>query len=299
MSTVPLLCRGLVDDAALFPPGNAAMADAVPAHAEHRRAWYAPLVGPFLCPASRLAELAELAELAGATGTPLGVGVIVDTGTGGIEPAVASVRADPLLVLRSIDVPLRGEPLAEAARRAAIALDAALNDLRDDVAGDVAAEWDGLPAYLEVPRGPGWRRAMEAVAETGYRAKLRTGGVTPDAFPSEAEVAAFILACLELDVPFKFTAGLHRAVRNTTDDGIEQHGFVNVLLAVADALDGADGPTIERTLADRDAARITARAGALPSGRAAGVRSWLASYGSCSIEEPVDDLLALGLITKE
>lgn len=293
MSTVPLLCRGLVDDAALFPPGNAAMADAVPAHAEHRRAWYAPLVGPFLCPASRLAELA------GETGTPLGVGVIVDTGTGGIEPVVASVRSDPLLELRSIDVPLRGEPLAESARRAAIALDAALNDLRDDAAGDVVAEWDGLPAYLEVPRGPGWRRAVEAVAETGYRAKLRTGGVTPDAFPSEAEVAAFILACLELDVPFKFTAGLHRAVRNTTDDGIEQHGFVNVLLAVADALDGADAPTIERTLADRDTDRITDRVSALPSGRAAGVRSWLASYGSCSIDEPVADLLALGLITKE
>jgi hypothetical protein len=296
VSTVPVLFRGLVDDAALFPPGNAAMADAVPAHAARRRAWYAPLVGPFLCPASRLAELAELA---GETGTSLSVGVIVDTGTGGIEPAVAAVRADPLLELRSIDVPLRGEPLAEAARRAAIALDGALDDLSDDPAGDASAEWDELPVYLEVLRGPGWRRALEVVAETGYRAKLRTGGVTPDAFPAEAEVAAFILACLELDVPFKFTAGLHRAIRNTTGDGIEQHGFGNVLLAVADALDGADAPTIEQTLADRDTDRITDRMGALPSGRAAGVRSWLASYGSCSIDEPVDDLLALGLITKE
>lgn len=293
MSTLPLLFHGLIDDAALFPPGNAAMAAAVPAHTELRRAWYAPLVGPFLCPASRLAELA------GEVSSPLGVGVVVDTGTGGIEPAVATVLADPLLTLRSVDVPLRGEPLTEAARRAAIALDVALADFGDDPAGDDSAEPDELPAYLEVPRGPDWRRALEVVAETGYRAKLRTGGVTPDAFPPEADVTAFILACLDLDVPFKFTAGLHRAVRHTADNGIEQHGFVNVLLAVADALDGADASTIEQTLADRDTARITARAGALPSGRAAGVRSWLGSYGSCSIEEPVDDLLALGLITKE
>jgi hypothetical protein len=29
------------------------------------------------------------------------------------------------------------------------------------------------------------------------------------------------------------------------------------------------------------------------------VRRWFTSYGSCSIAEPVDDLLALGLVSKE
>jgi hypothetical protein len=288
VSTLPLLYRGLIDDAALFPPGNAAMAAAVPAHAAHRRAWYAPLVGPFLCPASRLDELADQVT------EPLGVGVIVDTGTGAIQPAAAAVRRHPLLQLRGIDVPLRGEPLAESARRAAIALDAVLADADDD--------WDdpdALPAYLEVPRGPGWRSALEIVATSGYRAKFRTGGVTPEAFPAEGDVAAFILGCLELDVPFKLTAGLHRAVRHTTDDGLEQHGFGNVLLAVADALDGADAVTLARTLAGRDATRVAERLRELPVARAASVRSWLGSYGSCSIDEPLDDLLTLGLITKE
>lgn len=284
MSTSPLFLA-LVDDAALFPPGNAAMARAVPAHDEHHRAWYAPLVGPFLCPASRLDELAGLLE---GRPQPLGVSIIVDTGTGGIGPAVDAVAADTRMTLRGVEVPLRGEPLADAARRAATALDSAVGGPADDE-----------PSYLEVPRMPNWRHALEVVSDTGYRAKLRTGGATPDAFPIEDDVAAFVLACLELDVPFKFTAGLHRAVRHTTPGGVDQHGFLNLLLAVATALDGGDTADVASTLADRDGAALADRARTLPVTRAAAVRSWLGSYGSCSIDEPLDDLLALDLITKE
>jgi hypothetical protein len=285
VSTSPLF-RALIDDAALFPPGNAAMPDAVPAHRDHRAAWYAPMVGPFLCPASRLDELAG--QLDAHAADPLGVTIIVDTGTGGIAPAVDAVAGDHRMVLRGVEVPLRGDPLSDAARRTAVALDAAIGGPDDDE-----------PAYIEVPRTPGWRTALEVIAESGYRAKLRTGGTTPEAFPAEPEVAAFILACLELDVPFKCTAGLHRAVRHTTAAGADQHGFVNLLLAVAAALDGADAETIVDTLAERDGALLAGRLGALPRGRAAKVRAWLGSYGSCSISEPLDDLLDLGLISKE
>jgi hypothetical protein len=282
VSTSPLFLA-LVDDAALFPPGNAPMDDAVPAHHEHREAWYASLVGPFLCPASRLDEL--IGHL-GEESAPFGVTVVVDTGTGGIGPAVDTVAADPQLVLRGIEVPLRGEPPADAARRTTIALDAAIGGPDDDE-----------PAYIEIPRAEGWRAALDAVAESGYRAKLRTGGTTPDAFPTEAEVARFIIACLEFDVPFKCTAGLHRAVRHTTADGMEQHGFLNVLLAVAAALDGGDEGAIAGVLADRDGHRIADLVRALSIGRTAEVRAWLGSYGSCSIEEPIDDLLDLKLIS--
>ena len=35
------LFAGLFDDAALFPPGDLPLAEAVPAHRGHRTAWYA------------------------------------------------------------------------------------------------------------------------------------------------------------------------------------------------------------------------------------------------------------------
>jgi hypothetical protein len=284
VSTFPLLFHRLVDDAALFPPGNAALPDAVPAHERHRRAWYAPFVGPFLCPAARLSELGEYVT------RPLGV-IVVGTGPGDIEPAVQAVLDDPYLELRGIEVPLRGEPLLDSARRIGIALDVTLLEVAEDD--------EELPVYVEIPRAPGWQDALRHVAEGGYRAKLRTGGEIAAAFPTEAEVAAFILACLEVDVRFKFTAGLHRAVRHTTGDGMEQHGFLNALVAVADALDGADEPALAHTLAERNAAALAGRVRELPVGRAATVRTWLGSYGSCSIDEPLQDLIDLGLVTKE
>lgn len=283
MSTLPLLFHRLVDDAALFPPGNVPMPEAVPAHERHRREWYAPFVGPFLCPAARLGELAQHAT------SRLGV-TVVASGPGDIEPAVQSVLTDPQLELRGIEVPLRGEPLEDSARRTLIALDAALLDVDDA---------DELPMYVEIPRAPGWQDVLDQLAVAGYRAKLRTGGETPDAFPSESEVAEFVLACLEFDVRFKFTASLHHAVRHTTSEGVEQHGFLNALAAVAEALDGADATALARTLAERDARTIADRIRELPVGRAATVRTWFGSYGSCSIDEPLQDLLDLGLLTKE
>jgi hypothetical protein len=270
---------GLIDDAALFPPANTPLPVALADHAQHRAAWYAPLVGPFLCPSSRTDELA--AQVA----APLAVRLVMDSGAGGIGPAVDAVASDERLILRGVEIALAPDAPADAARRAVSALDAAVGGPDDDE-----------PAYLEPARAPGWRDALEVIAESGYRAKLRTGGPTPDAFPSEREVAEFVLACLDLGVSFKCTAGLHRAVRHTATDGSEQHGFLNILLTVAAGLDGADADEAAAVLADRDGARLADALVGLDDGRGPGLRRWFTSYGSCSVREPLDDLIALGLV---
>ena len=270
---------GIIDDAALFPPASTPMPTAVEDHSRHRTAWYAPLVGPFLCPSSRTEELA--AQVA----TPLAVRLVVDSGTGGIGPAVDAVASDERLILRGVEIALPPDAPADAARRAVSALDAAVGGPDDDE-----------PAYLEPARTVGWRDALAVIAESGYRAKLRTGGTTPEAFPSESEVAEFVLACLDLGVSFKCTAGLHRAVRHTAADGSEQHGFLNILLAVAACLDGADADETADVLADRDASQLARALIGLDDARAASVRRWFTSYGSCSVREPLDDLIALGLV---
>src|SRR3954468_9630505 len=93
---VPQLLRGLVDDAAVFPPGSSPLPEAVAAHRVHRAAWYAPMVGPLLVPASALRLLPPLLT----DDDTLDVGLIGDTGLAALADAVASV--DPRAPIRQI-----------------------------------------------------------------------------------------------------------------------------------------------------------------------------------------------------
>jgi hypothetical protein len=272
------LFAGLIDDAALFPPGNASMPVAIQDHGRHREAWYAPVVGPFLCPASRLDELAAQVEV------PIAVRLVIDTGAGGIGPAVDAIASDDRMALRGVEISLPPEAPADSARRAISVLDAALGGPDDDE-----------PAYLEPARAPGWRAALEVIAESGYRAKLRTG-TTAGAVPDGAAVAEFVVACLDLGIPFKCTAGLHRGVRHSAADGSEQHGFLNILATVATCLDGGDVRAVAAVLDDRDGVALATRLRSLDDRRATQVRRWFTSFGSCSVLEPLEDLIALDLI---
>src|SRR6478735_1769821 len=100
-STGPLLHR-LVDDAAVFPPGNAPLPDAVRGHALHREAWYADVVGPLLVPAAAVADLVRVLDLRDAVAVP---GVVADP----LELVlVARPGADPATMTAALDA-LRDE----------------------------------------------------------------------------------------------------------------------------------------------------------------------------------------------
>ena len=266
-----VLFSGLFDDAALFPPGDAPMATAVPAH-RHLRARLGDLVGPFVVPAVRLDELSEhLGD-----GEPVGVSVIAAAGD--LPAAAARVDALPGLVLAAVEVPVATD--AATAREAVRVLDGVLPD--------------GVPAAVELPRSAARDEVLDVLAGTGHRAKLRTGGVRAALFPSPEELAATLRACVARDVALKCTAGLHSAVRHTDPaTGFAHHGFLN-LLAACDALAaGEPAAAAERWLRQDDAGALV---GGWSPDRVARARTVLTSFGTCSVLEPVDDLIALGLL---
>jgi hypothetical protein len=178
-------------------------------------------------------------------------------------------------------------PAADAdAARDAVAV------LRDALPPDV-------PAAVEVPRSAAGVRetVLDVLAGTPYRAKLRTGGLRAELFPPPAELAAALHACVTRGVALKCTAGLHHAVRHTDPaTGFTHHGFLGVLLAVDSLVaGGAPGAAAERlALADADAV-VAALRGWSPD-RVARVRAAFTSFGTCSVTEPVADLVALGLL---
>lgn len=297
MSTAPFhtLFTALIDDAALFPPEEAPMDVAVSAHAGHRAAWYADLVGPLLCPASRLGELSAARDTS-PRHEPLEVSVIADTGTTGLAQALAAVAADDRTALHGVELAVHGERLVDAAAQALADLEVALAavDRRPGKGGD------GVVVSVELPPTAAGRAALQALAASGHQAKLRTGGPSASAFPDEADVAEFLFACRELDVPLKCTAGLHQAVRHTEPaTGLERHGYLNLLLAASAATDGGGVADVGAVLAVRDAAGLAARVRALSTEEVVRIRRLVRSFGSCSVSEPVEDLRTLGLLTEE
>ncbi|MFI5695698.1 hypothetical protein ACIA58_27855 [Kribbella sp. NPDC051586] len=281
MSTVPALFRHLVDDAAMFPPGNLPMAEAVSAHQAHLSSPYAELVGPFVCTDQDLMDVAAEAVRSGAG--PLRVSVVISGGAGGIEPAVRWGDRSKDVEVTAVEVRLRDED------------DLSRNALRVVRACDDC--FDEETAYVEIGLQGAWERALDVVADAGYAAKLRTGGLDASLFPSADQVASFVIACLDREVPFKCTAGLHNAVRHTAEgSGFEHHGFLNVLLATRASLDGASHDELVHLLDSRDGSELAGQARGLTEDQAAGVRRWFTSFGSCSIDEPRQDLTTLGLM---
>ncbi len=293
-STAPVpdhLAR-LVDDAAVFPPGNMPLPEAVAAHAVHRGAAYADLVGPFVVSDQRLPDLRGLV-----TGrpTPLPVSVVVTGGAGALEPALRWTTGTEELTIAGLEIALRDEAdLAHNARRVTTALDQLLagGELDEDV-----------PVYVEPPRLYGaeptasWLAALDELAAMDHRAKFRTGGLDADAFPTAAELATCIGAALDRELRFKCTAGLHRAVRHhDTETGFAHHGFLNVLLATRASLDGATHAEVVEVLEETDSARVAARVRAVGPGALASARRWFTGFGSCSVREPLADLVDLELL---
>lgn len=268
------LFDGLFDDAALFPPGDAPMATAVPAHRSHR-ARLGRLVGPFVVPARRLDELAT--QLDGPE--PFGISLIAAAGD--LPAAAARVAADPRLALAAVEVPVVAD--AEAAIRS-------LRILDDEVPADV-------PVAVEVPRTDAREQVLDVLAGTRYRAKLRTGGLAADLFPSPAELAATLHACVSRSLAVKCTAGLHHAVRHTDPaTGFPHHGFLNVLVAAGALASGAPPLVAADWLSETDARALVTSVRTWAAERAARARAVFTSFGTCSVPEPVDDLIDLGLL---
>jgi hypothetical protein len=261
----------LVDDAAMFPPGNAEPAAALRGHWAVKHGRHADCVGPLLVRDDRLTELVDAAR--------------PDPG-----------RRPPNRLRPPVDVVVVGPaaPIEPPRHVSVVGVEQVWDGAPIEV-GDsrLALEPVGLDAveYLLATVGEARIEGAPVIA------KFRTGGVTADAFPSEDDLAYCILGAYNAGVPFKLTAGLHHAVRHTGErSGFEHHGFLNVMVAVARCNAGADERAVAETLAVRDVEALADEIRSWSADDAVAVRSSFLSFGCCGVEDPIRDLLDLGLI---
>jgi hypothetical protein len=302
MNALEILLGEAVDYAGLFPPAALGMAEAARNFAEYRGGAERWMLGRFVAPAARLGELSEA----------------VDT----LGPAVPNGAAGPWRVSALAGAPpdawasdLAHIAALRATGRAAVdALELRGATTHALTLARGAAESAGVaPAatFVEVPWDADHAALADAARELGVALKLRTGGVTPDAFPDADVVLRFLAACVARGVRFKLTAGLHHALRGEHPLTYEpecprgtMHGFLNVLAATALLAAGHAASAVAPLLAERDAASLSFDDDGLRwRGLDAGLtdvresRRVFASFGSCSFAEPVTELRALGLLT--
>ncbi|KXJ04385.1 hypothetical protein AC249_AIPGENE23193, partial [Exaiptasia diaphana] len=178
----------------------------------------------------------------------------------------------------------------------------------DDV--ETAARiFDGLEIFNEVDHRSDPTPMFRAIKKVDGRAKIRTGGVTEDAFPSPQEISRFVRGARMTGIPFKATAGLHHPLRGdyrlTYEDDAPSgtmHGFLNVFLTAAFVHHGElPVELVEELLQEKNGgvfefstAGVSWRGHRLSADELAEARDELAlSYGSCSFQEPIDDLRGL------
>ncbi len=283
---------GSIDYAGLFPPAALEMDAAVRNYASYAAGGDAAMLGRFVAPVARLNELVDSLRAVGASN------VAVSAVLGGGANLTAELDGVAEFNSRETHGVARVDCVETRAGR-------------PEAIYQLASRRATLEAFAELPLDGELELLVEAVRAAGVRAKIRTGGVTAEAFPPAETVVRFIRACLDRGVPFKATAGLHHpftgAYPLTYAPNAPQgamFGFLNVLLATALLGAGMSDEDAARLLRDGDPGSFSfSEPGAdwrghhVDSARLAATHANVfGSFGSCSFREPVDELRSMALL---
>lgn len=320
------LLADVIDYAGLFPPAALQLDPAIRNFAAYRKSPQAALLGRFVIPAAKLGDLSPYRDSLFAENPPTRFSILAGGGESA-EQFFDAMKRD-ISAVDAFEAQHGDRVRVEAFE---LKLPANLLRTRDGgaIRGFIRRTCEALheakhlkaAAFFETPLIDDWRAIFDSTASSAAQAqaelsktgcevmpamKLRTGGLEAAAFPSSEQIAVVIRACLDHGVPLKFTAGLHHAIRRF-DPGVRamMHGFLNLylagVLAHAVALEVHD---IQAIIDEQDAREFVINDSSLAWNDAEAMldevrvarRSRLISFGSCSFDEPVDELRALGLL---
>ncbi len=264
----------------------------------------------FILPAERLLELGDFKEPL-ATGQPWTFSVLAGRGQE-MSQWTATLHEDLRFVATFTEHPIARSSVAaleialpEDCPGDGAALEHLIGQLLDELA---VAGFGNTRLFIEAGRKSARSTLVEILGRFGAANrmigyKLRTGGISGEAFPSQVELAETISLCESLQIPWKATAGLHHALPHDCKElGVTMQGFLNLLTSVVLLHSGQiQSEIIGNLLVDREASHFSisethlhwlemrANLSQIEAGRGR-----FLSFGSCSFTEPLADLAALG-----
>jgi hypothetical protein len=290
------LLENAIDYAGLFPPAELALEPALRNQAGYVHSRDRWMLGAFILPIAKFAaardHLSEfdrehplkISALGPKTAKAADFRPKLEKAAEAIKQFLAEHKS--VAAIEQFEMPLPPGPVADSLGVARATL------------GDLA-----LNVFWEAPAEKA-ASTIEALAGSGAGFKLRTGGVTADAFPASTQIARALVAALRHRVPIKFTAGLHHPVRLFHESvGGKMHGFLNVLGAGVLAAEHRWSETqTQEMLADESADSFVFdeeafgwRDWKISTAQISARRRLITSLGSCSFDEPRDDLRRLGI----
>ncbi len=295
MQSVRRLLAGAIDYAGLFPPAGLSMSEAVLNYATYRNSNYKWMLGRFIVMAARLDEFYESASefLPRDAANPWRLSAVVGEDVVDAMHRVKdfNVRCGPGVVCDTVEIKASSHGAIE---NAVVSLPASVT------------------AYFEIAPDENLAELVATLALRGQRAKLRTGGVTPDAFPTTQQIIRFVRSCLAANIEFKATAGLHHPIRcfkplTYEANSVEatMHGFLNLFLMTGFARESYKVSVLEEVMEDEfdevfrfeDHAATWRDSFSLNLSQIDRLRKFgIQSFGSCSFDEPVADLQKLGIL---
>jgi hypothetical protein len=289
------LLSGVIDYAGLFPPARLDMRHALADYVRYSRGPEAWIMTRFVCTASRLDELRqEIESQQPADPVPVAVIGTMSSDANGWEDALQS-DAESMTDF--------SEQAAEAAEIEAYEIRVPDHEKIKRYVGDLKG-FDEAEIYVELPWSDEIPASLTVIADAGYSAKFRTGGISASAFPSVEQVAGVLHDALSTEVAFKLTAGLHHPFPTIDPEtGGSTQGFVNVLVAAAliysEDLSRTQASAIlqdnpESFKFDADGLSWNGFRAGLEA--IAEMRHEFIGFGSCSIDEPLGDLRSVGLL---
>lgn len=298
----------IIDYAGLYPPASLPLEQAFANFVKYQNDAEAWMLSRFVIPARRLTELSLLLPAVGNFSfTLLGRGgKDADEFSHSLELDVQEIRSFASLHTERVVLDMFEVALPASSFDDQFALNTLVKQTAD------LLNINGLTVFFEAPFGDDWQMradklfyALRKVKDKHVGFKLRTGGVTADAFPTTEQVAWTIVEARDSGIPLKCTAGLHHPIRHFNESvQTKMHGFLNVFGAgVLTAANGISQDLVQFILDDEDPASFSFSDDAFEwkglhadTADIERIRHQVTSFGSCSFDEPREDLQKLSFL---